>query len=73
MLSLLNSRTIRALDRYRIYLLAAAVFAVMYEFAPNFANSDNFAIITRGSSLNMTVAIGFTIVMICGQLDLSIG
>lgn len=71
--SIFNSRMIRLADRYRIYLLAVVVFIVMSAFAPNFFNQYNLTGILRGSSLNMMVAIGFTVVMICGELDLSIG
>ena len=73
MLSSFNSRFIRIADRYRIYLLALVVFAGMAMFAPKFFNLYNLTGILRGSSLNMMVAAGFTIVMICGELDLSIG
>lgn len=69
----LSDNRIRILDRYRIYLLVLAVFVVMSVFAPNFFNLFNLTSIMRGSSLNIMVATGFTIVMICGELDLSIG
>ncbi|MHB1484178.1 MAG: ABC transporter permease [Saccharofermentanales bacterium] len=41
-------------------------------FAPNFFTVFNFTNILRGSALGAMAAIGFTIVMISGQLDLSI-
>jgi len=61
------------MDRHRIYLLLAAVFAVMSLVAPRYLNSYNLTIIMKSMCLNATVAIGFTLVLICGQLDLSIG
>jgi len=57
----------------RIYLLCFAVFAVMGMIAPNFLTSSNFTAIFKGVSTNLYAAIGFTIVLIAGQLDLSIG
>jgi ribose/xylose/arabinose/galactoside ABC-type transport system permease subunit len=60
-------------DKYRIYLLFIAVFAFMSLFAPRFFNVFNITSILKAISMNATVAIGFTVVMICGQLDLSIG
>jgi len=60
-------------DRYRIYVLFALVFAVMSLFAPKFFSVSNFTTILNAIALNAIAAIGFTVVMICGQLDLSIG
>jgi ribose/xylose/arabinose/galactoside ABC-type transport system permease subunit len=60
-------------DKYRIYLLFAVVFVVMSAFAPRFFTPYNFTAILNAVTMNATVAIGFTVVMICGQLDLSIG
>ena len=60
-------------DRYRIYILFVIVFAFMSLFAPKFFNVFNFTTILNAIAMNATVAIGFTVVMICGQLDLSIG
>lgn len=71
--SISKSRIIKVADRYRIYLLALAVFAFMAVFAPKFFNLYNLTGIMRGAALNMMVASGFTIVMICAELDLSIG
>lgn len=41
--------------------------------APHFFTLSNQTTILKGMSLSMPAAIGFTVVMICGQLDLSIG
>ncbi|MGA2545530.1 MAG: ABC transporter permease [Rectinemataceae bacterium] len=60
-------------DKYRIYILFAAIFAFMSLFAPRFFNVFNITSILKAISMNACVAIGFTVVMICGQLDLSIG
>ncbi len=60
-------------DRYRIYIIFVLVFAVMSIFAPKFFNVFNFTTILNAIAMNATVAVGFTVVMICGQLDLSIG
>lgn len=60
-------------DRYRIYILFVLVFAFMSVFAPRFFNVFNLTSILKAVAMNATVAIGFTVVMICGQLDLSIG
>ena len=59
-------------DTNRIYLLVIFVFAFMSLFAPNFFTVFNFTNILRGSTLGALAAIGFTVVMIAGQLDLSI-
>jgi ribose transport system substrate-binding protein len=61
------------LARQRIYLMLAVVFTVLAWIAPNFANAHNFTSIFKAASLYALVATGFTTVMICGQLDLSIG
>jgi ribose transport system permease protein len=60
-------------DKYRIYILFVAVFAFMSLFAPHFFNVFNITSILKAIAMNSCVAIGFTVVMICGQLDLSIG
>ena len=60
-------------DKYRIFLLFALVFLFMSVFAPRFFNVFNLTSIMKTVAMNACVAIGFTIVMICGQLDLSIG
>lgn len=60
-------------DKYRIFVLFVLVFGFMSLFAPRFFNVFNLTTIMRSVGMNACVAIGFTIVMICGQLDLSIG
>lgn len=60
------------IDTNRIYFLVAIVFLFMSFAAPNFFKVFNFTNILRGSTLGALAAIGFTAVMICGELDLSI-
>jgi ribose/xylose/arabinose/galactoside ABC-type transport system permease subunit len=60
-------------DKYRIYLIFVLVFVVMSLFAPKFFNVFNFTTILNAIAMNAAVAVGFSVVMICGQLDLSIG
>lgn len=60
-------------DKYRIYILFVAVFAFMSLFAPRFFNTFNFTTILNAIAMNTTVAVGFTVAMICGYMDLSIG
>lgn len=60
------------IDTNRIYLLFIFVLVFMSLFAPNFFTVFNFTNILRGSTLGAMAAIGFTVVMLSGQLDLSI-
>jgi len=70
----INKKQILSLgDRYRIYVLFVLVFVVMTLFAPHFFNAWNLTSIMKTVAMNGTVAIGFTIILIVGQLDLSIG
>jgi len=59
--------------RFRVYLLCAVIFAMMSLAAPRFLTQENISAILKGTSTNIYAAIGFTIVLICGQLDLSVG
>jgi ribose/xylose/arabinose/galactoside ABC-type transport system permease subunit len=60
-------------DKYRIFILFVVIFLFMTFFAPKFFNVFNLTTIMKTMAMNACVAIGFSIVMICGQLDLSIG
>lgn len=60
-------------NQYRIYVLFAVVFVFMSVFAPRFFNVFNLTTVMKTASLNATVAIGFCIILITAQLDLSIG
>jgi ribose/xylose/arabinose/galactoside ABC-type transport system permease subunit/ABC-type sugar transport system substrate-binding protein len=62
------------LQRDRLFLLGAAVFGLMAVLAPHeFPTAQNLANILRAASTDALAAAGFTVVMICGQLDLSVG
>jgi len=60
-------------DRNRIYILFIFVFLFMTLFAPRFFNVFNLTTIMRTTAMNATVAIGFTIILIIGQIDFTIG
>lgn len=60
------------IDKYRIFILFGVLFLLATAFAPNFFNAFNLTTIMKSASLYTFLAIGMTIVMICGQLDLSI-
>ncbi|MFA7643162.1 MAG: hypothetical protein WCY74_07780, partial [Sphaerochaetaceae bacterium] len=53
-------------DRFRIYILFLVIFIFMSFFAPRFFNSYNLTTILRTVSMNATLALGFSVVMICG-------
>ncbi|MFI5384553.1 MAG: ABC transporter permease [Fimbriimonadales bacterium] len=57
--------------RYRVYLLLILVFAVMAVLAPRFLTADNQIALLKKASLHVLPAIGFTLVLTLGQLDLS--
>ncbi|MFA5468255.1 MAG: ABC transporter permease, partial [Sphaerochaetaceae bacterium] len=67
------NKILLAIDKLRIYILFAIIFLFMSFFAPRFFNFYNLTTILRTVSMNATLALGFTIVMICGEMDLSIG
>ncbi len=49
------------------------LFVVFSLTAPDFLNVYNVTTLLKGASLNVMVAIGFTMILISGELDLSIG
>jgi ribose/xylose/arabinose/galactoside ABC-type transport system permease subunit/ABC-type sugar transport system substrate-binding protein len=59
--------------RYRVYLLLFAIVALMSATAPNFLTGNNLRNILKATGTNLPAAAGFTLVMIAGQLDLSVG
>ncbi|GMA60737.1 ABC transporter permease [Alicyclobacillus fastidiosus] len=63
----------RRLNENRIYVIFVLVFAVMAIFAPRFLTPYNMGTLLQGMTLDSICAVGFTIVLIMGQLDLSIG
>ena len=60
-------------DKNRIYILFIFVFLFMTLFAPRFFNVFNLTTIMRTLAMNATVAIGFTVILIIGQIDFTIG
>lgn len=64
---------IHILNGHRALVMAAVLFCLLSLFAPNFLSVRNVTTILKGASLNAVVAIGFTLILILGQLDLSIG
>ncbi len=67
------SSILSRIDKHRIYIIFVVIFLFMAFFAPKFFNPFNLTTITKTMAMTACVGIGFTIVMICGQLDLSIG
>ena len=63
----------RFLNNNRALLMLVLLFSGLSVFAPNFFSIHNVTTILKGASLNAIVAIGFTVIFILGQLDLSIG
>ena len=63
----------RLLNEHRALIMLLALFFWFSFFAPNFFSIHNMGTILKASSLNGITAIGFTLVLILGQLDLSIG
>ena len=55
----------------RVYFVFIVIFLVMSLFAPRFFNAYNIGALLGTVMLNGIVVIGFTIVLICGHLDLS--
>lgn len=68
-----NQKTLVFIDKNRIFILFILVFAIMSIFAPRFMTGFNLTTIMRTMSMNATAAIGFTMILIIAQLDLSIG
>ncbi len=64
---------IRLLNEHRALIMLALLFCFLALFAPHFLSTHNITTILKGASLNAVVAIGFTLILILGQLDLSIG
>lgn len=60
-----------SVNAYRIYLIFVVVFLGLSLTAPNFFNAYNIGVILGNTMLNGIVVIGFTILLICGHLDLS--
>ncbi len=67
------SRAAKALNdnRAAVLLLAAVVLGSI--LVPGFANPKNFRTILHGVSLTAITGIGFTIILVLGHIDLSVG
>ena len=63
----------RVLNEHRALLLLIALFSFLAAYGPNFMSVNNLTAILKAASLNAIVAVGFTLILILGQLDLSIG
>lgn len=67
-----NKNVWTGIGQNRIYVIFIVVFIIMSVTAPNFFNAFNITTIMGTMMLNSIVVIGFTVVVICGHLDLSI-
>lgn len=63
----------KAATDYRIPLLALLLFVVMAILKPNFASAYNIYTITDSAAKSGIAAIGFTFILLVGQLDISFG
>ena len=68
-----KEKTLVFIDKNRIFIIFGVVFLVMALFAPRFMTGFNLTTIMRTMAMNATAAIGFTMILIIAQLDLSIG
>ena len=68
-----RTSVLSTLNNNRIFILFGLVFVVMSLFAPRFFNLFNLTTITKTAAMNATIAIGFCIILITKQLDLSVG
>ncbi|MGD0090085.1 MAG: substrate-binding domain-containing protein [Planctomycetota bacterium] len=59
--------------RYRVYLLLIGISLAMSVIAPNYLTTGNLRNIFKAAATNIPALAGFTVVMIAGQLDLSVG
>ena len=60
------------LNKNRIFIIFAVLFLIAVFTAPNFFNIFNLNSLFKTANLYAMMGIGLSIVMICGQLDLSI-
>jgi ribose transport system permease protein len=68
-----NKKFSSIVNQYRIIWLCVLTFVFMSIFANHFLSIYNLTTILQTMCLNAVVAVGFTIVLIMKQLDLSIG
>ena len=63
----------KAVTDYRIPVLAVLLFVIMAILKPNFASAYNIYTITDSAAKSGIAAIGFTFILLVGQLDISFG
>lgn len=63
----------KAVTDYRIPALAVLLFVIMAILKPNFASAYNIYTITDSAAKSGIAAIGFTFILLVGQLDISFG
>ncbi len=63
----------KAVTDYRIPVLAVLLFVIMAVLKPNFASAYNIYTITDSAAKSGIAAIGFTFILLVGQLDISFG
>ena len=62
-----------AADRFKLEIILVVVFIVATFLSPSFLTSGNLLNVLRTASLKGVIAFGMTFVIICGEIDLSIG
>lgn len=65
--------TVNALTKQKAVLAILIMFVTMLLFPTNFYTAYNFLNILRDASINLIIAFGVTMVVICGGCDLSVG
>jgi ribose/xylose/arabinose/galactoside ABC-type transport system permease subunit/ABC-type sugar transport system substrate-binding protein len=68
-----GARLTRWVNEHRALLMLLVLFGFLALRAPNFLSTQNVVTILKGACLTGIAAIGFTLIFILGQLDLSIG
>jgi len=61
------------LQNYRLLILLAFIFLLMYFLAPSFFNKYNLIAILSNASINGIIAVGMTLLMISRAFDMSVG
>jgi inositol transport system permease protein len=60
-------------SKYSIFLILISMIVVSTIISPVFLSTENFANISRQISITTILALGMTLLIICGQIDLSAG
>ena len=68
-----SGRLTRWMNENRALIMLAVLFGFLSATAPNFLTIHNLTTILQGACLTGIAAVGFTLIFILGQLDLSIG